>query len=68
MNDGARNDRVSATERVTSSAVDSAPAKGANYIYIRPPSEASVGGFNVNAFKDAQVSYYKCANLPGLAS
>ena len=60
--------RVGATERVTASAVDSAPAKGANYVYVMTPSEASIGGFNVNAFKDAQVSYYKCANLPRLTS
>jgi hypothetical protein len=56
--------RAGATERITQAAVDSAPGKGANYAHIITPSEASVGGFNVNAFKDAQVVYYKCANLP----
>ncbi len=57
-------DKVGAMERVTSAAVDAAPAKGANYAYIMAPGEASVGGFNVNAFKDAQVAYYKCTGLP----
>ncbi|HZS67616.1 MAG TPA: hypothetical protein VFA72_10915 [Burkholderiales bacterium] len=57
-------DKVGAMERVTSAAVDAAPAKGANYAYIMAPGEASIGGFNVNAFKDAQVAYYKCASLP----
>lgn len=59
--------RVSATEKLTAAAVDDAPAKGANYVYVRVPGEASVGGFNVNAFKDAQVAYYRCANLPRAA-
>ncbi len=45
-------DKVGAMERVT------------NYAYIMAPGEASIGGFNVNAFKDAQVAYYKCASLP----
>jgi hypothetical protein len=57
-------DKVGAMERVTSAAVDAAPAKGANYAYIMAPGEASIGAFNVNAFKDAQVAYYKCASLP----
>jgi hypothetical protein len=57
-------DRVHATEHLTKTAVDSAPAKGANYVYVMVPGTASIGGFNVNAFKDAQVAYYKCANLP----
>ena len=57
-------DKVGATQRVTAEAVDAAPAKGANYAYIMAPGEASIGGFNVNAFKDAQVAYYKCASLP----
>lgn len=60
--------RVGATERVTAAAVDSAPAKGANYAYIMTPGEATVGRFNVNAFKDAQVAYYNCANLPPTTS
>jgi hypothetical protein len=57
-------DEASAMKRVTSVAVDSAPGKGANYAYIIRPSEMSIGGFNINAFRDAQVAYYKCGNLP----
>jgi len=57
-------DRVHATERLTATAVDTAPSKGANYVYLMVPGEASVGGFNVNAFKDAKVAYYNCAELP----
>ena len=60
--------RFGAMQRVTTAAVDSAPAKGANYAYVMAPGEANAGGFNVNAFKDAQVTYYNCANLPPLAS
>lgn len=57
-------DKTAATEKITAVAVDKAPSKGANYAYIIIPGETSVMGFNVNAFKDAQVAYYKCANLP----
>jgi hypothetical protein len=57
-------DRASAVQRITDTAVDAAPAKGANYVYVMTPSEKSIGGFNMNAFADAQVAYYKCANLP----
>jgi hypothetical protein len=57
-------DKVGATQRVTATAVDAAPAKGANYAYIMVPGQASIGGFNVNAFSDAQVAYYKCSSLP----
>jgi hypothetical protein len=57
-------DKAGAIERVTAAAVEAAPGRGANYAHVQPPSEASVGGFNVNAFKDAQVVYYKCASLP----
>src|SRR5256885_16967699 len=56
--------RAGSTEKITAAAVDSAPAKGANYVYIMTPGEAKAGGFNVNAFKDAQAAYYKCASLP----
>jgi hypothetical protein len=59
-------DKASATERVTAVAVDAAPKKGANYAYIMTPSEMSVGIVNVNAFKDAQVAYYRCASLPAV--
>jgi hypothetical protein len=57
-------DRAASIERVTATAVDAAPSRGANYAYIIAPSEKSIGGFNVNAFSDAQVAYYKCTNLP----
>ena len=57
-------DRVAATERVTRVAVDAAPAKGANYVDIMTPSEARLMGFNLHAFSDARVAYYRCANLP----
>lgn len=60
--------RAAAIERVTAAAVESAPAKGANYAYVIAPSEKSIGGFNVNAFSGAQVAYYKCANLPPVKS
>jgi hypothetical protein len=57
-------DKVGAMERVTSAAVDAAPAKGANYAYIMAPGQASIGAINVNAWSDAQVAYYKCTSLP----
>ncbi|HKT32196.1 MAG TPA: hypothetical protein VJS89_06870 [Gammaproteobacteria bacterium] len=57
-------DKTTATEKITAVAVNTAPSKGANYAYIIIPGETSVMGFNVNAFKDAQVAYYKCASLP----
>jgi hypothetical protein len=57
-------DRPTATERVTRVAVDAAPAKGANYVNILVPSEARLMGFNLHAFSDARVAYYRCANLP----
>lgn len=61
-------DRAGAIERVTSAAVDTAPTKGANYVYVMAPSEKSIGGFNVNAFDDAQVAYFKCSSLPAQKS
>ena len=57
-------DKAAATERITQVAVDKAPSKGANYADIIIPSETSIMGFNINAFKDAQVAYYKCTALP----
>lgn len=57
-------DRVAASERVTSVAVDTAPGKGANYAYIMAPAKISIGNLNVNAFSDAQVAYYQCGSLP----
>ncbi|MGH8178455.1 MAG: hypothetical protein ACREV5_19535 [Steroidobacter sp.] len=61
-------DRAGAMQKVTSAAVDAAPAKGANYAYIIAPSEKSIGGFNLNAWSDAEVAYYKCASLPAATS
>ena len=57
-------DRAGAMQRVTGAAVDAAPGKGANYAYIIAPAEKSIGGFNLNAWSDAEVAYYKCAGLP----
>ncbi len=57
-------DRAGAAAQITQVGVDAAPAKGANYVYVMLPSEKSIGGFNVNAFSDAQVAYFKCSNLP----
>ena len=57
-------DRVAASERVTAVAVESAPQKGANYAYVMTPASVTFGNLNLNAFADAQVAYYRCANLP----
>jgi hypothetical protein len=57
-------DKVASTQRVTAAAVDAAPSRGANYAYIMTPAEIGIGAFNVNAFSDAQVAYYKCSRLP----
>lgn len=57
-------DKAAATERITAVAVDMAPSKGANYVDVMIPSQSSVMGFNVHAFSDAQVAYYKCTSLP----
>jgi hypothetical protein len=57
-------DKAGAMQRVTAAAVEAAPGRGGNYAHIIAPGEASIGGINVNAFKDAQVVYYKCASLP----
>lgn len=57
-------DKAGATQRVTAAAVEAAPGRGANYAHVLPPSDTSIGGVNINAFKDAQVVYYKCASLP----
>jgi hypothetical protein len=57
-------DKAGAMQRVTAAAVEAAPGRGANYAHVIAPGEASIGGLNVNAFKDAQVVYYKCAALP----
>lgn len=57
-------DKAGATQRVTAAAVEAAPGRGANYAHVMPPSDTSIGGVNINAFKDAQVAYFKCASLP----
>jgi len=57
-------DKVAAMEKVTLVAVDAAPGKGANYAYIMPPASFGIGSLNLNAFSDAEVAYYRCANLP----
>ena len=57
-------DRAGATQKITQVAVDTAPSKGANYADIMIPSNTSIMGFNINAFDDAQVGYYKCSSLP----
>ncbi len=38
-----------------------------NYAHVMIPAEANLMGFNTNAIKEAQVAYYKCANLPSAA-
>jgi hypothetical protein len=57
-------DKAGATQRVTAAAVEGAPGRGANYAHVVPPSDTSIGGVNINTFKDAQVAYYKCTSLP----
>ena len=57
-------DKAAATEHITAVAVDKAPSKGANYADVMIPSDSSMMGFNVHAFSDAQVAYYKCTSLP----
>lgn len=57
-------DKAGASQRVTAAAVESAAARGANYAYVKPPAEVGIGAVNVNAFSDAQVTYYRCTDLP----
>ncbi|HET7675348.1 MAG TPA: hypothetical protein VFL54_07490 [Gammaproteobacteria bacterium] len=59
-----RSNQGAAMEKLRQDAADEAASKGANYAYVDIPSDSSVMGFNVNAFKDATVTYYKCASLP----
>jgi len=56
--------KPAAIEKLTQTAVEAAPGKGANYAYLHLPGEANVGALNVNAFNDPEVLYYKCASLP----
>src|SRR5688572_30390670 len=57
-------DRVGAIQKVTAVAVETAASKGSNYAHIMTPAQVNVGMLNVNAFSDARVAYYRCANLP----
>jgi hypothetical protein len=57
-------DKAEASKRVTATAVDKAPRKGANYAYVDTPAQVGIGSLNVNAFSDADVTYYACRNLP----
>ena len=43
---------------------EGAAARGGSYAHVMPPSETSIGGFSINAFKGAQAAYYKCAAVP----
>lgn len=52
-----------AMRRIEDDAVVTAASRGANFAQIVIPGEASVMGFDVNALKDAQVKYYRCADL-----
>lgn len=62
-----RSNQGAAMEKLRQTAADEAAAKGANYAYVDIPSDSSFMGFNVNAFKDAKVTYYKCDSLPASA-
>lgn len=59
-------DKGKAIERITTAAVEAAPAKGANYAYVILPSSIEVGSINVNAWRDVYVAHYKCENLPAV--
>lgn len=61
-------DKSAAMERITQVAIETAPAKGANYAYVIAPAEVGVLGFNVNAFAGAEVAYYHCKSLPPAGS
>lgn len=56
--------KAAAIEKLTQTAVQAAPGKGANYAYLHLPGDVTVGIVNVNAFNDPEVVYYKCASLP----
>ena len=57
-------DKAASIQKVTATAVEKAPARSANYAHVMIPSESRVMGWDVNAFKSAQVAYYKCEDLP----
>ena len=52
--------RAHATENLTASAVDSAPAKGANYVYVMVPGQASIGGSSAGVRPKANGPRLKC--------
>lgn len=56
--------RTGAIARITDQSVEEASKRGSNYVYIDAPAEVGVLGLNVNAFADAEVTYYRCDNLP----
>lgn len=56
--------RTGAITRITDQAIEKASQRGSNYVFIDTPAEVGVLGLNVNAFSDADVTYYRCENLP----
>lgn len=56
--------RGDAIARITDQSVEEASKRGSNYVYIDTPAEVGVLGLNVNAFADAEVTFYRCDNLP----
>ncbi len=57
-------DKAAAVERMREVALEKMPPRHANYAYLMVPSETSIMGFNINAFDDAEVAYYRCTALP----
>lgn len=57
-------DKAAALERMREVALENMPKKSANYGYLMAPAETGIMGFNVSAFRDAQIAYYRCSNLP----
>lgn len=57
-------DEAAAMERMREVALEKMPGKHANYGYLARPGNTSVMGFNVNAFDDAEIAYYRCEALP----
>jgi hypothetical protein len=57
-------DEAAAMERMREVALEKMPGKHANYGYLIKPSNASIMGFNIHAFDDAEIAYYRCDALP----
>lgn len=57
-------DQAAAMERMREVALENMPEKNANYGYLIVPSNTSIMGFNINAFDDAEIAYYRCDKLP----